>query len=126
MPYVAIWRYVVRPERTGEFCLAYGSDGIWCRLFRRADGYVSTQLVRDAAEPDAFLTIDTWSSREAYAAFRARFAAEYEATDRLCGELTLREERIAEGETDEDVLSDHRPPRPAVTRTGESGRPPCL
>lgn len=106
MAYVAIWRYAVRSEKAAEFLHAYGPEGAWCRLFRRAEGYVATQLVRDAADPAIFVTIDTWTSGAAYREFRARFAAEYEEIDRRCGEMTVREEKTAEGETSDGPEQD--------------------
>ena len=58
--YAYIWEYTVRPERVAEFEQAYGPDGEWVRLFRRAGGYVRTELHRDRANlEDVFRQLTT-------------------------------------------------------------------
>jgi heme-degrading monooxygenase HmoA len=86
--YVYLWEYRVRATRVAEFEIAYGAEGDWVRLFRRADGYLGTELLRDLGDPLRFVTVDRWTAALAYEAFHARFAAEFEAIDRRCAELT--------------------------------------
>jgi heme-degrading monooxygenase HmoA len=86
--YVVIWQYVVAPEFAAAFERAYGTDGEWVELFRRAEGYVDTHLHRDAKEASCYLTIDRWNSAEHYEAFRRNYALEYSAIDTACGTLT--------------------------------------
>jgi heme-degrading monooxygenase HmoA len=88
------WEFEVAPEHQAAFVRAYGPDGDWVRLFRRAPGYVRTELLRDLARPARFVTLDHWESPEAFAAFRARYAAEFEAIDARCQALTLSEREI--------------------------------
>lgn len=99
MRHIILWKFAVRSDKVPEFVRAYGSDGAWVRLFRRGKGFISTQLVRDAVERDVFVTVDVWVSNAAYQAFRSLYAAEYEELDHLCESLTLREEKLAEGES---------------------------
>ena len=94
MSYVYLWRFVVRPGSEAEFEAAYGQDGAWVRLFRKADGYLDTKLLRDQAAPGTYVTIDRWASRAAWEAFRAAWAVEWEAIDNRCQALTEREEEI--------------------------------
>ncbi|HUG13210.1 MAG TPA: antibiotic biosynthesis monooxygenase family protein [Opitutaceae bacterium] len=94
---VAAWRYRVRPAKTEAFMHAYGADGAWVELFRRGEGYISTELLRDALDPAVFVTIDRWESRIAYDAFRKRFAEEYLALDSVCAAYTEDEELLLEG-----------------------------
>jgi heme-degrading monooxygenase HmoA len=94
MSYVYIWRFVVRPGSEAAFEAAYGPDGEWVRLFREADGYLDSQLLKDQADPRTYLTIDRWTSRAAWEAFRAARAAEWDAIDRRGEDLTEREEEI--------------------------------
>lgn len=94
MSYVYIWRFVVRPGSEAAFEAAYGPDGEWVRLFREADGYLGTQLLRDQADPRTYLTIDRWTSRVAWEAFRAARAADWDAIDRRGEDLTEREEEL--------------------------------
>jgi heme-degrading monooxygenase HmoA len=68
-------------------------------LFRRAPGYLGTQMLQDRTEKIRYVTIDRWQSVEAYHAFRARYSREYEELDRLCEGLTTHEASL--GELDE-------------------------
>ena len=94
MSYVYLWRFVVRPGSESAFEALYGPDGEWVRLFKEADGYLDTQLLRDQADPRTYLTIDRWTSRAAWEAFRAARAAEWDEIDRHGEDLTEREEEI--------------------------------
>lgn len=94
MSYVYLWRFVVRPGSEAAFEAAYGPDGDWIRLFREADGYLGTQLLRDLTHARRYVTIDRWSSREAWDAFRAARTAEWEAIDERGQGLTEHEEEI--------------------------------
>jgi heme-degrading monooxygenase HmoA len=94
--YAALWEFAVEPAKRAEFEAHYGPDGTWARLFRRAQGYVGSELLRDRADPLRYLTIDRWVSREAWQAFREEHAAEYERLDREFGALTTREAPLGE------------------------------
>jgi heme-degrading monooxygenase HmoA len=96
---VAVWRYRVRPAKTEAFLRAYGAGGAWMELFRRGEGYISTELLRDALDPAVFVTIDRWRSRIDYDAFRKQFAEEYLALDSVCAAYTEDEELLLEGVT---------------------------
>ncbi|HEV8255177.1 MAG TPA: antibiotic biosynthesis monooxygenase family protein, partial [Vicinamibacteria bacterium] len=67
-----VWEFRVLPDKRYEFERRYGGDGDWARLFRLADGYAGTTLLRDAEDPGRYVTIDAWRDREAYAWFRER------------------------------------------------------
>jgi heme-degrading monooxygenase HmoA len=92
--YAIVWELRPRPGREEEFERAYGPEGDWARLFRRAEGYLGTELLRDPAGPGRYLTIDRWASRAAFAAFKRAHGAEYEALDRACEGLTERESSL--------------------------------
>jgi heme-degrading monooxygenase HmoA len=96
--YTYVWEFHVAPERIEAFQAAYGPSGDWASLFRRASGYLRTELLRDVARPGRFLTIDYWESAAAWREFRARFAAEYEALDARCAELTISETEVGHWE----------------------------
>ncbi len=89
--YVILWEFRPRPGREREFEAAYGPDGDWARFFRGGDGYLGTDLLRAGGGEGRYVTIDRWTSKAAYEAFRARLLAEYEAIDRRCEALTERE-----------------------------------
>ena len=90
--FVLVWRYRVPRETEAAFLESYAADGAWARLFRRADGYLGTELLRGDAEPDGtsvdFVTLDRWESRQRHADFLARFGAAYRRLDEACEGLT--------------------------------------
>jgi heme-degrading monooxygenase HmoA len=94
--YSYIWEFRVEPARREEFEQCYGPAGPWATLFRRADGYIDTELLRDTADASRYVTIDTWQSEDAYRSFRARFSQEYHALDRSCERLTSSEASLGE------------------------------
>lgn len=88
--YAIVWRFVAKDR--SEFERHYGPDGTWAGFFRRDPEFVRTELLR--GEENEYLTLDYWSSEEAFAAFRARNLAEYEAIDRGFEALAERETRL--------------------------------
>lgn len=94
--YATLWEFTVATARQAEFEAHYGPDGSWSRLFRLADGYLGTELLRDRANSLRYLTIDRWESREAWQAFRRAHGTEYERLDRELETLTTHEAPLGE------------------------------
>src|SRR5438132_11957193 len=94
MTHAYVWEFLVAPGRVRHFEKAYGPSGKWVALFRRAPGYLRTELHRDCSNPLRFLTIDYWESRADWEAFRSRFAAEFETLDARCERMTEWETEI--------------------------------
>ncbi len=94
--FTTIWEFTVEPARRAEFESHYGPEGDWAGLFRRAPGYLGSELLQDRADPLRYLTVDRWESLEAWRAFRSRFAAEYERLDRQFEGLASREAPLGE------------------------------
>lgn len=94
--YAIVWEFRPRPGGERELERAYGPGGDWARLFRRGEGYLGTELLRDRADPGRYLTVDRWTSRDAWEAFRAAHHAEYEALDRALEALTAAEARLGD------------------------------
>jgi heme-degrading monooxygenase HmoA len=92
--HLIIWRLWVRPGREAEFEQVYGPAGDWAQLFARGDGFIGTELLRDVAELNHYVTIDRWTSRAAFETFRERWADDYRELDKRCEALTLREEAL--------------------------------
>src|SRR5215472_2439052 len=92
--YVVIWEFRVQPGMEADFERAYGSEGGWAQLFRTGDGFSGTELHRDVSVPGRYVTLDFWSSGEAYQRFRQRNAARYAAIDAECQSLTESEVEI--------------------------------
>jgi heme-degrading monooxygenase HmoA len=92
--FVVVWQFEVAEDKVSAFEAAYGPDGSWARLFRTSPEYRGTELLRDAYIPGAYLTIDRWSSEQAFRDFRRDHDADYEVLDRACDAVTARETRI--------------------------------
>ena len=92
--FMVVWQFEIAEEKVAAFEAAYGPGGPWSKLFCQAAGYQGTELLRDAYVPGSYLTIDRWTSEEAYRDFRRQHDGEYEALDRQCDSLVSRETRI--------------------------------
>jgi heme-degrading monooxygenase HmoA len=92
--HIIIWEFVVREEHIQDFISACGSDGDWAKLFRRADGYLGTELLRSSRDPDVFLTIDRWESASCFEVFQERFGAEYKKMDTRFESYTSSEKKV--------------------------------
>ncbi len=96
--FLIVWEFQVRPAMAGRFEEVYGPKGDWARFFQRDKGYLGTDLNRDLKNPHRYLTLDFWTSREAYQAFRQQNLTEYEAIDERCEVLTERELEVGKFE----------------------------
>ena len=92
--YLVVWEFLVRREAEKAFEEAYGLKGVWAEFFRKDAGYVRTDLVRDHKAEGRYLTMDFWTTREAYVSFRERHSSEYSEIDRCCERLTESEAEI--------------------------------
>ena len=92
--YVRVWRYEVHPDAVAEFVTAYGPSGDWDELFARGEGYGGTELFRGTSVPTCFVTIDRWSSRDAWERFRADWTDAYTALDAGLDRLTAWQEDL--------------------------------
>ncbi len=97
--YVAVWQFRIVPESREAFLAAYGPQGEWAQLFRRAEGYMGTELLAMIDDSDIYVTLDRWRSREDFALFQQRFGAEYRVLDERCTSLTVSETKLGEGES---------------------------
>ena len=103
MAYVVLWRYRVRPEHVARFERAYGPQGDWARLFGRCPGFIGLELVRDAAAPGVYVTIDRWRVASDYDAMLRENVGDYTRLDAECAALTLTEEKLGAYETTSGV-----------------------
>jgi heme-degrading monooxygenase HmoA len=92
--FVVVWQFEIAEDKAAAFEAAYGPEGAWAMLFHTSPNYLGTELLRDAYVPGSYLTIDRWTSEEAFRAFRKEHDREYEALDRNCDPLTSRETRV--------------------------------
>ena len=96
MKFTAVWEFHVTRDSRRAFERAYGPNGDWARLFRRGEGYIRTELIRDRDVPGRYVTLDFWTSRLAYQKFRRQYLAHYKAIDKRCEALTQSEKCIGE------------------------------
>ena len=89
--YAIVWEFRARPGQETAFEQVYGPEGAWARLFARGAGFLGTELLGDADERGRYLTIDRWTSRAAFEAFRQRWDEEYRALDGQCAAMRLHE-----------------------------------
>ena len=94
--FILAWAFVVRPEYRGEFQRAYGPNGDWVRLFRTGAGYLKTELHRDPNNPDRYITLDFWRSRDQYEMFRESAKSAYKEIDGRCERLTADEQLLGD------------------------------
>jgi heme-degrading monooxygenase HmoA len=92
--FVIVWQFEIAEEKISAFEAAYGPDGAWAQLFHTSADYLGTEFLRDAYIAGNYLTIDRWTSEEAFRTFRKDHDGEYEAIDRSCDSFTSRETRI--------------------------------
>jgi heme-degrading monooxygenase HmoA len=92
--YAYVWEFEVVPTRQKEFEHQYGSDGAWVALFRLHSGYVGSRLLQDRADPLRYVTIDRWQNEASFLSFRKQFAAQYDALDEACEQLTAAERSL--------------------------------
>lgn len=92
--FIVVWQFEVAEDKMPAFEAAYGPQGSWAQLFGQSPEHKGTELLRDAYGAATYLTIDRWTSEDAFRAFRREHDAAYEELDRACDELTARETRI--------------------------------
>ncbi len=92
--FVVIWQFEIAEDKVAAFEAAYRPDGAWAQLFGASADYKGTELLHDAYIPGNYLTIDRWTSEEAFRAFRRAHDSAYETLDRQCDELTTKEMRV--------------------------------
>ena len=92
--YIVVWEYQVKAGCEAEFIQAYGPDGEWARLFRRAPEFMGVELLGSVGNATRFFTLDHWGSATAMDAFLAANATAYDVLDRRFSGLTVWERRI--------------------------------
>ena len=92
--FVVVWQFEIAEKNIAAFEAAYGPEGAWATLFRSSADYHGTELLRDAYASGNYLTIDRWTSEDAFRAFRRDHDGDYEKLDRECDALTDRETRV--------------------------------
>jgi len=90
-----VWKFRIREGARDEFERHYGPSGTWVMLFRKARGFIGTELYRNVVDDREYITIDRWTDEAAFRAFREEHGEEYAALDAECERLTESEEKIS-------------------------------
>ena len=92
--YVIVWEFEIHQEHRELFLDCYSSTGTWARLFRRAPGYIGTELLTCTESPDHYITIDRWREMDSYLHFQQEFGESYRLLDRQLEGCTTSERKI--------------------------------
>lgn len=92
--YIILWEFRVPPDQRPQYEAAYGPDGPWAQLFRKASGFIGVELLRCTERAGRYVTVDRWRSRADFEAFKRAFGAEYAALDRQLEGIADSETRI--------------------------------
>src|SRR5215218_9919881 len=95
--YVRVWEYEVPAEHVESFLAAYAPEGPWARLFDEGDGFLGTDLFRQAGGGGRFLTVDRWVDEDSWTRFLDRFREAYEALDARLEGLAATERPLVQG-----------------------------
>lgn len=93
--FVRVWEYDVAEGREAEFDRVYSSDGAWAQLFARSEGFLGTELFRSRGEARRYLTVDRFTTQDAFRRFMDQHEASYAELDRQCEALTVSEREVA-------------------------------
>jgi heme-degrading monooxygenase HmoA len=89
-----VWLFQPAPGRAKEFAAAYSGNGVWARLFKRADGFVRTRLLAPDQDGGSWLTLDEWESLAAFERFQDQHGDTYRGLDEELADLTADERFI--------------------------------
>lgn len=79
-----IWEYIIRGDKREDFLRYYEPEGVWADFFQKGEGHIRIELLKDAENPQRFITIDYWKSQADRDAFREKYAPEFEMIDKTC------------------------------------------
>jgi|SRR5690606_27727787 len=92
--FVVIWEYKIKPGNADHFEQAYGPDGEWAQFFRQSKDFIGTELMKGIEASRSYVTIDRWTSEQAYVNFIEKHKAEYESLDDVLTPLTEFETKL--------------------------------
>jgi heme-degrading monooxygenase HmoA len=94
--YAYMWEYKVKTEYKMTFEEMYSPGGRWNELFKKAKGFIRTELFHDQLDSIKYITIDYWNSKSDQNEFMLSFSDEYKALDTECAAFALNERYIGE------------------------------
>jgi hypothetical protein len=91
-----LWIFHIKQANERTFRRIYGPGGDWARFFAKDPNYIGTELLRHTTNTRCYITVDRWTSRDAYHNFKKQHRNEFVALDARCEALTVREIKIGE------------------------------
>ncbi|MEK7262917.1 MAG: antibiotic biosynthesis monooxygenase [Bacteroidota bacterium] len=91
---IIIWEFLVKKECEVQFIQRYNAEGVWVQFFRKGNGFMRTELLRDVENSLRFVTMDYWNSIAEYEFFRREHLHEYNNIDEQSEALTQQENFI--------------------------------
>jgi len=88
--FVTLWEFEVKSGSEELFEEAHGPEGEWMQLFRHGCAVSGHAAAARRGSGSAYVTMDSWESREAYEEFKRRYAVEYAEIDSKGKGLTVR------------------------------------
>ena len=95
--HVILWEFQPRAGKEAAFEQAYSANGEWAKLFARSKGFRGTELLKSAT--GTYVTVDRWTSADAFAEFQRHWHAEYQELDQQMESLTQSERSIGQYES---------------------------
>ena len=97
--FVYVWEYFVKTESLPAFEEAYHAEGTWVELFKKAEGYIATQLLKDDTKNNRYMTLDYWRTKADRDHFRQKFKDQFDLLDAHCEDFTLQENFLGDFHT---------------------------
>jgi hypothetical protein len=88
--FLIIWSYTVHANHLNTFIEYYHRAGVWVNFFQPSPHYLGTDFFQTENE-NQFITIDTWTSEQAYRNYIADNKKQYDELDKQCEGFTVEE-----------------------------------
>lgn len=96
--YAYMWEYTVKTEYKMTFEEFYSPGGRWTQLFKKAKGFIRTELFHDELDSVKYITIDYWVSKSHQNEFILTYANDYKQLDTECAMFATKERYVGEFE----------------------------
>lgn len=97
--YCVLWQYKVTVENQQHFEKKYGVGGVWHALFSTSTDYLGSQLCKNVDDPQGYVLLDTWKSRDAYVDFLKKQEEAYQHLSKQLEDLYVKEIRLGDFES---------------------------
>ncbi len=103
--YFVVWKYKVKVSCVDLFEEFHGCYGKLRELFREAEGFSDSVLLKSSVTESEYITIDKWESRWRFLAFMENYRLDYTLINNQVIKLTDEKIKIGEFSNTEEVDS---------------------